>query len=66
MEQGLGITEDEVERPNQIVKVFVLRPTQHAVLQRCRNERRHLVGSPILAVFLLWQLSIDRVDCNIC
>jgi hypothetical protein len=64
MEQDLGSTEDAVERPNQTVTAFLLQLMQHAVLH-CRDEKRRLIGSPILAVFLLWRLSIYQADCSI-
>lgn len=65
MGQGLESTEIEVERPNQTVIIFALRPTQYAVL-RCRDGKRLHVSSLVLAVFLPWRLSIDRIDSNIC
>ncbi|PBC25079.1 feminizer [Apis cerana cerana] len=46
--------------PNQTVIAFFLQPIQYTALH-CYNEKRCLIDSPILAVFLLWRLSISII-----
>ena len=64
MERDLESMQDAVKHPNQTVRAFLL-PLMQYVVSRFHNEKQRLVGSLILAVFLLWQLLIDPVDDSI-